>query len=170
MITAHNTATEKQLQFIADLVARKQVPARWVSRISGLLSTEQMDIAKASQVIDALLDLPDLPKPPATFTPDEGFYEFTSGPYAGRVAKVLTSHYGMGAGRRYVKVLDFADGHWAKITGGLRMVKEYATALTAERAAQLGQVYGVCCRCGRTLTDEESIARGIGPVCANKGF
>lgn len=27
---------------------------------------------------------------------------------------------------------------------------------------------GSCCRCGRALTDPESIARGVGPVCAGK--
>jgi hypothetical protein len=28
---------------------------------------------------------------------------------------------------------------------------------------------GVCCRCGRELTDPTSIALGVGPICANKG-
>jgi hypothetical protein len=29
---------------------------------------------------------------------------------------------------------------------------------------------GCCCRCGRTLTVPSSIAAGIGPECASKGF
>lgn len=29
---------------------------------------------------------------------------------------------------------------------------------------------GKCCRCGRMLTDSESIERGIGPECAKKGW
>jgi len=29
---------------------------------------------------------------------------------------------------------------------------------------------GKCCRCGRTLTTPESIANGIGPECAKKGW
>jgi len=33
-----------------------------------------------------------------------------------------------------------------------------------------GRELGVCGRCGRTLTDEESRERGIGPVCAEKGW
>lgn len=40
--------------------------------------------------------------------------------------------------------------------------------LSLEDAKKFGQIYGVCCMCGRTLTDEESIANGIGPICAGK--
>jgi hypothetical protein len=40
--------------------------------------------------------------------------------------------------------------------------------LSLEEAQEYGRLYGLCVRCGRTLTDEESIARGIGPDCAAK--
>lgn len=40
-----------------------------------------------------------------------------------------------------------------------------ADRMTREQAAQYGHIYGVCCKCGATLTDEDSIERGIGPVC-----
>lgn len=40
--------------------------------------------------------------------------------------------------------------------------------LSLEEAKKFGQIYGVCCVCGRTLTDEESVANGIGPICAGK--
>jgi hypothetical protein len=33
-------------------------------------------------------------------------------------------------------------------------------------AIAYGKRYGKCSVCARTLTDEASIARGIGPVCA----
>lgn len=35
-------------------------------------------------------------------------------------------------------------------------------------ARMYGQRTGICCCCGRELTDPESIAAGIGPVCASK--
>lgn len=41
-------------------------------------------------------------------------------------------------------------------------------ALTLEQAQEFGALYGTCCVCGRTLTKEESISAGIGPVCAEK--
>jgi len=40
--------------------------------------------------------------------------------------------------------------------------------LTAEDAKWFGKLYGRCMICGRTLENEESIANGIGPVCADK--
>lgn len=38
--------------------------------------------------------------------------------------------------------------------------------LPHDQAARYGQMYGICCACGADLTDENSIKRGIGPVCA----
>lgn len=40
--------------------------------------------------------------------------------------------------------------------------------LDLETAKRFGQLYGACCVCGRTLTNEGSIEAGIGPVCATK--
>lgn len=40
--------------------------------------------------------------------------------------------------------------------------------MTMEEAAQFGKETGSCCNCGRTLTKQESIDRGIGPICAGK--
>lgn len=37
-------------------------------------------------------------------------------------------------------------------------------------AVRYGRETGVCACCGRTLTAPESVARGIGPVCANLWF
>jgi len=42
--------------------------------------------------------------------------------------------------------------------------------LTIEQAREFGALYGTCCICGRTLTNELSIALGIGPVCGNREF
>lgn len=51
--------------------------------------------------------------------------------------------------------------------GGISRIRpEYA--ITKEEAEKFGQLYGVCVLCGRTLTDEGSIAAGIGPICAGK--
>lgn len=42
--------------------------------------------------------------------------------------------------------------------------------MTYEQAKEFGMLYGTCCRCGRTLTDELSIALGIGPKCGDREF
>lgn len=40
--------------------------------------------------------------------------------------------------------------------------------MTLEQAKEFGALYGTCCVCGRTLTDETSISEGIGPICAGR--
>lgn len=42
--------------------------------------------------------------------------------------------------------------------------------LTYELAKEFGALYGVCCCCGRLLTNELSIYLGIGPVCGDREF
>lgn len=49
-----------------------------------------------------------------------------------------------------------------------RFVPADAKPLTLAEAKEYGAIYGVCCNCGRTLTDEKSIEAAIGPVCAKK--
>jgi hypothetical protein len=42
--------------------------------------------------------------------------------------------------------------------------------MSLEQAAKQGHMLGFCIRCGATLTDPESVAAGIGPVCKNYWF
>lgn len=51
-----------------------------------------------------------------------------------------------------------------------RCLPAAARRLSLEEAKQFGKIYGFCVKCGATLTDEKSIAAGIGPVCASKGW
>lgn len=80
------------------------------------------------------------------------------------------------AGGFYVKN---GDAYQGKIVGGkfiasgecaddtLAILSEIA-ADPAGQARLYGKRTGICCCCGRELTDPESIAAGIGPVCATK--
>jgi hypothetical protein len=77
------------------------------------------------------------------------------------------------------RVVQFTKAN-AEAQDGLEIVFEYAPGamrqltaaekMTIEDAKAFGALYGTCCVCGRTLTDEKSIAAGIGPVCAGKNF
>jgi hypothetical protein len=40
--------------------------------------------------------------------------------------------------------------------------------LTKDQAAEFGHTHGSCLICMKELTDPESVARGIGPVCATR--
>lgn len=58
-------------------------------------------------------------------------------------------------------------GHFTYAPGAIHTLAA-DMRLTLEEAAAFGKLYGVCCACGRDLTDETSIARGIGPICGGR--
>lgn len=73
------------------------------------------------------------------------------------------------AGKGYTKT---------EITKTVSVPKAFAQALlesgaqpmSMEQAAAQGKMMGFCIRCGATLTDPESVAAGIGPVCKTYWF
>jgi hypothetical protein len=88
-----------------------------------------------------------------------------SGGFGDPVWKVVRSQEN---GMLYAKLL--TDGKFHFLPGGVRKLARMHSIrlMTKEEAASYGKLYGVCCVCGRTLTNEESIEAGIGPVCAGK--
>lgn len=94
---------------------------------------------------------------------------------AGTIYKVQKAVHGSGQtyAKRLVQTLVID-----KRTGKPKWKFEYAPgfvyelrsehALTFEQAKEFGALYGTCCVCGATLTAEESIEAGIGPICATK--
>lgn len=98
--------------------------------------------------------------------------ELTDGMYKTDAGIFKVIHGVNGSGRQYAKLLVVdEDGKTVRFTyalGAIRKLTE-ADAMSLEDAKAFGALYGVCCVCGRTLTDEESIAAGIGPVCVGKG-
>lgn len=88
----------------------------------------------------------------------EGFYKYGAG-----VAEVVTSNRGF----PYANILDVHTGRWNYAKGVVSTLKP-EDRLTLEEAAQLGKKWERCMCCGKELTNPDSIARGIGPVCAGK--
>lgn len=127
----------------------------------------------ARALIDMLLDLPWKPKTD-TEQLEAGMYKVD-----GTIYKVQKAVHG--SGNMYAKKLVYFDenGYEAKTAGdGGGWSFEYAKGamrfikpehkMTLEQAKEFGALYGTCCVCGRTLTNEDSIEAGIGPVCASK--
>jgi hypothetical protein len=90
------------------------------------------------------------------------------------VYKVIVAVHG--SGRKYSKRLS-DDGEWSYAAGAVRFLRP-EHKMTLEQALTIGKIqstnvdgrlYGRCFVCGRTLTDEASIKKGIGPVC-EEGF
>ena len=75
-----------------------------------------------------------------------------------------------GSGRPYAKKLTKAGGGaWRfEYARGVVYRLSEATQMTLDEAQEWGALYGTCCVCGRALTNETSIAAGIGPVCARR--
>ena len=153
----------------------------------------QFTKAVASQVIDALLAAPEKPKrrnliddllegdPSADAGNDRTWAEANPGvdldleptpegvhKFGGVIFKVQKAVHG--SGRLYAKALvEDGNGGWTfEYAPGAIKNLSAATRLTLEEAKRFGVLYGTCCVCGRTLTNEESIAAGIGPICAGK--
>lgn len=81
-----------------------------------------------------------------------------------------------GSGNQYAKqafITDLGDGEFSVsfeyARGAIAKIRP-EHKLTYEQAKEFGALYGTCCRCGKTLTDELSIALGIGPVCGGREF
>jgi hypothetical protein len=160
-----NTATEKQTALIARL-GRERVghpEAEAILADARLLWKDgYLTRVRASEVIADLLPLPKSESAAAPAEAPEGMHRF-----GGHIWKVQRSPE---TGRAYAKVLEVAPDKasgwgFTYVPGGLRNLHE-GTRLSLEEAKEFGALYGTCCVCGRTLTNEESIAAGIGPVCA----
>lgn len=60
------------------------------------------------------------------------------------------------------------DGFRFEFVGAPSRFVKADQRMTLEEAKRFGQITGTCCVCSRMLTDEHSIAEGIGPICAEK--
>jgi len=106
---------------------------------------------------------------------EDGFYELTiqvqddaPGERSEVVLIIKVKHAIHTSGRQYATFLDIDSGRWEYQRGLITDVRKNGKKLTLARAKELGHVYGRCMICGATLTDERSIERGIGPICAGK--
>jgi hypothetical protein len=89
-----------------------------------------------------------------------GFYVVDDTAYKVQAAK--------STGNLYAMPLNPEWGRFEYESGAIRLVRESGVRMTLEQAAAYGRRTGRCCVCGRELTDTESIAAGIGPVCKAK--
>jgi hypothetical protein len=74
--------------------------------------------------------------------------------------------YRIKAGSNWAKVLQ-PNGKFEYVGNVNRMVRE-CDRISMERAVELSALTSSCCICGRTLTNPESVAAGIGPICGGR--
>lgn len=167
--------TEKQLSFIRSLLAERQgVEAAEIIRttLNEVAAKGALDRKVASATIETLLAIPRPPKagsgPKGDPMPDvpEGRYALDTdeGVKFYRVDRPSTGKW---QGWTFVKV-QASDDYWPIKGESRRPILEAIAADPQGASARYGHELGHCGVCGKTLTDEESRARGIGPVCAGK--
>lgn len=161
-------ASEKQMSFLRSLFNDREHGYEDPDQALELLATDRK---AASEAIDLLLSAPHKSTEDAGEPVTEGMYRKD-----GEIYKVQRAVHG--SGNLYAKRLvervtpkvmktktvthdfEYAPGMVRRLTA--------ADKMSLEEAKEWGVLYGSCCRCGATLTDEKSIANGIGPVCASK--
>lgn len=151
-------ATEKQIVFLKSLRIKHVCSAPAVVHAFALIDAgATLPAADASSAITILLASPLAPKAQGV---GKGYYS-----QAGVVFKVVESN----AGSLYAKrlVVSGDSGRWVYAKGAYSQLTE-SDRLSLDEAAEFGKKFGVCCVCGKTLTDPKSIAAGIGPVCINR--
>lgn len=155
-------ASERQLRYIRDLRQDKGLEPL---AFSG--STRQ-----ASREIERLKGLPNVSRtnqhPKEVL--EDGIYQLDD-----EIYKVI--HAVHGSGFQYAKKLlktfhpeghKFAGapkGDFVKVEGIMHKLRP-EMLLPLEEALAFGKIYGFCVRCGKTLTREDSIERGMGSKCA----
>lgn len=160
-------ATEKQVNYAMHLYRRKVNPNLTDLSLEKvrewMVSLSKKEIGK---FITEKATMPDLEKatPNQKVKVEEGIYKVRESIY-----KVLRAVHG--SGHLYVKKLELVGGKGSfkkAPAGSMTLVSREGTKLTTEQAKEFGDLYGVCCCCGRALTDEESIRLGVGPICRKK--
>lgn len=147
-MTTINKATDRQVSFIQTLLKERV----WEQAVDvSVLSSKD-----ASGLIDNLLKAP---KDKAKVVVEIGIYQNDKGD----IYRVQPSRQ---TGRLYAKKLVFTGG-WEYESGAIYRLKP-EQKWTLEQAKAFGAETGLCCVCGAFLTDPNSVAEGIGPVCAKR--
>lgn len=166
--------TFAQMRFLATLLDERDYAAHeYADRIGEIARAEGKPVtfAGASALITELKTCPAVEAVDAdTDNVPAGRYAVENADGDLRFYKVDRPTEGRWAGYVFVNVLASDDEY--PVRG--RAKTSILTAIAADPAAasaRYGREIGACGLCGRTLTDEESRARGIGPVCAkNNGW
>ena len=175
-LTQIRPATEGQLAFIKRLVDERVV-------VPGTELAQHLDLARslvmggafttygASKLIDALKAAPykgkEASSAPARELSD-GIYVDKDDEGHDHIFKVYVAVHGSGqlCVKRLVVTVD--GGRFEYMGLAAKHLPRNARRMSLDEAKAFGAIYGFCVRCGRTLTDDASIAAGIGPICAEQ--
>lgn len=162
----------KQVEFIKQLITRTEAPDDVAEALLAFEDTlHGLDRTGASEYIDNLLV-----RQRTRRTTEDSKFDPTAVP-AGRYAltrdeepdfyQVDRPTKGRWDGWTFVTLIHPGGGRIRQIKGGERgQILALLAVNPASYSAEYGKHTGTCGVCSRLLSDPESVARGIGPVCA----
>lgn len=156
---APRKASPKQIDFLKKLLQDKDLSGTAYSNFTDEFLTAMTSV-DASRCIDDLKTRPRRSQgPQVAFITEDGWYLHEDVVY-----KVQRAVHG--SGNLYAKKLLVDEGHgsWEYAPGAVCKLQA-SEKMTLEDAQRFGRLYGMCCSCGATLTNEVSIKNGIGPIC-----
>lgn len=151
-------ATARQISFLNSLVSERE--------FSEVIEFATLTSKQASEFINRLLASPKRVATPST-TPRPSVSELRVGMYRTEDGAIYRIHESRETGRLYAKHLDLIAMKFEYASGAIYRLTP-ADRMTLDEAKAFGVETGVCCVCGAFLTDERSVANGIGPVCERK--
>jgi hypothetical protein len=166
VMTTDRPITERQKAFIEKLLVERDTTSTayegWTPE--WYRATSPM----ASSVIDFLLTLP-VKGASSSAAPTVPAGRYAVETEEGHLAfyRVDCPTEGTWAGRTFVKVQASDELHPVRGAAAASVLRKIAVD-PAAASLRYGREIGSCGVCGRTLTDEDSRARGIGPICAEK--
>ena len=158
-------ASERQVNFAVSLESQKLTEDKRHSAES--LEAYTMKAMRA--YITALLEMPTTNKTAPTGLPD-----VPAGRYALDMDGTIKFYQvdkpteGRWAGYTFLKVQASDETYPIKNRSQVALILGVIARDPMKAMLDYGKLIGKCGHCGRTLTNEESRARGIGPICAGK--
>jgi hypothetical protein len=185
MTTAYATApaSEGRVAFIRTLLAERVVPADAAARLNDRLEKGLVNTEQAIQAIEWLKRQPNagvvaarfkggfVPELPAAEVVPAGRYAVATEAGATNALafyKVDRPTEGKWAGKVFVKLVVSDEEQRLSFAATKAVLAKIAEVGAEQASAAYGHEIGECGVCGRTLTNDESRERGIGPICADK--
>jgi hypothetical protein len=165
MTTTFAPASDKQISYLNSLLANRVIANDLRDDLCARISDGTLDSKRASNAIDTLLSCPKAST--TSFTAKVVALEL--GMYRTSDGTMYRVHESRETGNRYAKRMEydlFSDKPRFVYAKGAISTLTPEDRMSLADAKAWGMETGFCCVCGAFLTDEKSVANGIGPVCA----
>lgn len=159
--------TDRQRDYLRDLLAKvadPEVQANVRHMLNDLYLSRLLTPVEASRQIDALRGIV---ATQAAYVAPKVRNDVPVGRYAVENAEGVLSFYRVRKDGSLVVMASDAE-HRVFGKAAATVLDKIAEAGFDAAGRRFGREIGACCRCGRTLTDADSRAAGIGPTCAGK--